>query len=74
MFRIELIDRQVPHSDRSDLRRYKLSLTPDGRKTMTRGRALLASRFGARLGRLTSTQQAEFKGLLEKLAQHRDAD
>ena len=54
--------------DCTDLRRYKLSLTPDGRKTMTRGLALLAGTFGARMGRLTAAQQAEFKGLLEKLA------
>jgi DNA-binding MarR family transcriptional regulator len=54
--------------DCSDLRRYKLSLTPEGRKTMTRGLTLLTGAFGARLGRLTATQQAEFKGLLEKLA------
>ncbi|HSU39897.1 MAG TPA: MarR family transcriptional regulator [Polyangiaceae bacterium] len=66
-----LVKREI---DCSDLRRYKLSLTPDGRKTMTRGLALLASTFGARLGRLTSMQQAEFKGLLEKLAKRRDAD
>src|SRR3954466_6892836 len=66
-----LVKREI---DCPDLRRYKLSLTPDGRKTMTRGLGLLASTFGARLGRLTATQQAEFKGLLEKLAKRRDAD
>jgi DNA-binding MarR family transcriptional regulator len=49
--------------DSSDLRRHKLSLTPDG----TRGLALLADAFGERMGRLTAAQQAEFKALLEKL-------
>lgn len=53
--------------DGSDLRRHKLSLTPDGRKTMTRGLALLADAFGARMGRLTQAQQAELKTLVEKL-------
>jgi len=60
-----LLKREI---DSSDLRRYKLSLTPDGRKTMTRGLTLLTGAFGARLGRLTPSQQAEFKALLEKLA------
>lgn len=60
-----LVKREI---DCTDLRRYKLSLTPEGRKTMTRGLALLAEAFGARMGRLTATQQTEFKSLLEKLA------
>jgi len=54
--------------DQADLRRHRLTLTADGRKAMTRGLALLASSFGARLGRLTPAQQAEFKTLIEKLA------
>ena len=54
--------------DSSDLRRYRLSLTADGRRTLTRGLALLADAFGKRLGRLTAGQQAEFRALLEKLA------
>ena len=60
----ELLKREI---DSTDLRRHKLSLTPEGRKTMTRGLALLSEAFGQRLGRLTSTQQSEFKSLLEKL-------
>jgi DNA-binding MarR family transcriptional regulator len=54
--------------DSSDLRRYKLTMTSDGRKVMTRGLALLAEAFGARLSRLTAAQQAELKTLLEKLS------
>jgi hypothetical protein len=38
-----------------------------GRKIMTRGLALLSEAFGQRLGRLTWTQQFEFKSLLKKL-------
>jgi DNA-binding MarR family transcriptional regulator len=53
--------------DSADLRRHRLSLTPEGRKVMTAGLALLAEAFGRRLGRLTATQQAELKSLLEKL-------
>jgi DNA-binding MarR family transcriptional regulator len=53
--------------DNADLRRYKLTLTADGRRTMTRGLALLADAFGKRLGRLSAAQQTEFRALLEKL-------
>jgi DNA-binding MarR family transcriptional regulator len=54
--------------DSTDLRRHRLILTPEGRKTMTRGLALLAKAFGARLGRLNSAQQSELATLLEKLS------
>jgi DNA-binding MarR family transcriptional regulator len=59
-----LVKREI---DSADLRRHKLSLTPEGRKVMARGLALLSEAFGQRLGRLTATQQAELKSLLEKL-------
>jgi DNA-binding MarR family transcriptional regulator len=54
--------------DCADLRRHRLSLTPTGRKTMTRGLALLSDAFGSRLGRLSMAQQAELATLLEKLS------
>ncbi len=60
----ELVKREI---DNSDLRRYKLSLTPEGRKVMANGLALLAEAFGRRLARLTATQQAELKSMLDKL-------
>jgi DNA-binding MarR family transcriptional regulator len=60
----QLVKREI---DSSDLRRHKLSLTPEGRKVMTGGLALLAEAFGQRLARLTAKQQAELKSLLEKL-------
>jgi DNA-binding MarR family transcriptional regulator len=53
--------------DGADLRRHRLILTPEGRKTMTRGLALLSKAFSARLARLNSAQQAELSTLLEKL-------
>lgn len=54
--------------DSTDLRRHRLILTPEGRKTMARGLALLSKAFGARLARLTSAQQSELATLLEKLS------
>ena len=53
--------------DGADLRRHRLVLTPEGRKTMARGLALLSKAFGARLARLNSAQQSELATLLEKL-------
>jgi DNA-binding MarR family transcriptional regulator len=53
--------------DGADLRRHRLTLTPEGRKIMARGLALLSKAFGARLARLSSPQQAELAALLEKL-------
>ena len=53
--------------DSADLRRHRLSLTPEGRKVMSSGLALLGEAFGRRLSRLSATQQAELKSLLEKL-------
>src|ERR1700730_16915643 len=53
--------------DTADLRRHRLVLTPDGRKAMSRGLALLSDAFGARLGRLRAAQQAALRTLLEKL-------
>ena len=53
--------------DGVDLRRHRLLLTPEGRKTMARGLALLSKAFGARLARLNPAQQLELATLLEKL-------
>jgi DNA-binding MarR family transcriptional regulator len=52
----------------ADLRRHRLTLTPEGRKIMVRGLTLLSNAFGARLARLSSAQQAELAALLEKLS------
>lgn len=54
--------------DASDLRRHRLTLTPAGRKAMTRGLALLSNAFRERLDRLPLAEQAQLKVLLEKLA------
>ena len=52
----------------ADLRRFRLTVTPEGRKTMNRGLTLLSNAFGARLARLSSAQQSELATLLEKLS------
>jgi DNA-binding MarR family transcriptional regulator len=53
--------------DGADLRRHRLILTAEGRKTMARGLALLSKAFAARLARLNSSQQSDLANLLEKL-------
>jgi MarR family transcriptional regulator, organic hydroperoxide resistance regulator len=59
-----LVRREI---DPTDLRRHRILVTPAGRKLMTRGLALLSNAFGARLARLTTTEQGELKTLLEKM-------
>ena len=59
-----LVRREI---DPGDLRRHKLLVTAAGRKTMTRGLALLSDAFGARLARLTAAEQSQLKALLEKM-------
>jgi DNA-binding MarR family transcriptional regulator len=54
--------------DSADLRRHRLSLTPEGRKTLSRGLALMSKAFAARLARLNSVQQSELAALLERLS------
>jgi DNA-binding MarR family transcriptional regulator len=51
----------------ADLRRHRLVLTPEGRKAMCRGLALLSDAFGARLGRLSAPEQASLRTLPQKL-------
>src|SRR5271154_2936215 len=58
----------VKRLEGADLRRHRLILTPEGRKTLARGLALLSKAFGARLARLNSAQQSELATLLEKLS------
>jgi DNA-binding MarR family transcriptional regulator len=53
--------------DAADLRKHRLLVTPAGRKAMQRGLTLLADGFAARLGRLSASEQAQLRALLEKL-------
>jgi len=54
--------------DHADLRRHRLLVTPAGRKVITRGLALLADAFDARLERLSPAKQAQLTALLEELS------
>ena len=51
----------------ADLRRHRLSLTPAGRRALTRGLADLSVAFGRRLERLPRIRQLEFAALLVKM-------
>ena len=53
--------------DPGDLRRHRLSVTPVGRKALTRGQSLLSEAFGLRLARLSAAERAQLASLLEKL-------
>jgi DNA-binding MarR family transcriptional regulator len=53
--------------DPDDLRRHRLLVTAAGRKIMSRGLALLSDAFGTRLERLSASEQAQLKVLLEKM-------
>jgi DNA-binding MarR family transcriptional regulator len=60
----EFVRREI---DAGDLRRHRLTLTPSGRKVMTRGLALLAQAFAERLSRLSAAEQVQLATLLERL-------
>jgi DNA-binding MarR family transcriptional regulator len=55
--------------DPGDLRRHRLTITPSGRKAITRGLALLSDAFGVRLERLEPKERTRLKALLEKLGE-----
>ena len=65
--RLEAVDFVRREIDPGDLRRHRLSVTPAGRKVLTRGQALLSEAFGLRLARLSAAEQAQLAALLEKL-------
>jgi len=54
--------------DPEDLRRHRLTLTPTGRKVVTKGLALISDAFEARFANLSAAEQAQFGSLLEKLS------
>jgi DNA-binding MarR family transcriptional regulator len=65
--RLEEADFVRREIDPGDLRRHRLTVTPAGRKVMTRGLALLSEAFSARLSRLNTAEQVQLAALLEKL-------
>ena len=54
--------------DPDDLRRHRLLLTTAGRRAMVRGVAVISEAFGARLARLSATEQRKLQALLQKLS------
>ena len=51
-----------------DLRRFRLTLTPSGRKAMEAARGILDEAFGRRLARLTKVKRVELMRALERIA------
>jgi DNA-binding MarR family transcriptional regulator len=51
-----------------DLRRFRLTLTPAGRRAMESAREIFDEEFGRRLSRLTQAQQVELMRLMERMA------
>jgi DNA-binding MarR family transcriptional regulator len=51
-----------------DLRRFRLTLTPSGRRAMESAREIFDREFGRRLSRLTQAQRLELMRILERMA------
>jgi DNA-binding MarR family transcriptional regulator len=51
-----------------DLRRFRLTLTPSGRRAMESAREIFDEEFGRRLSRLTQAQRAELMRIFERMA------
>jgi len=56
-------------TEADDLRRFRLTLTPSGRKAMEAARAILDEAFGRRLARLSTAERAELTRVLALLAE-----
>jgi DNA-binding MarR family transcriptional regulator len=53
---------------RDDLRRFRLTLTPSGRRAMESAREIFDEEFGRRLSRLTNAQRVELMRIFERIA------
>jgi DNA-binding MarR family transcriptional regulator len=53
---------------RDDLRRFRLTLTPSGRRAMESAREIFDQEFGRRLARLTQAQRLVLMRILERMA------
>jgi DNA-binding MarR family transcriptional regulator len=51
-----------------DLRRFRLTLTPAGRRALHGAREIFDAEFGRRLSRLTQAQRVELQRIFERLA------
>jgi len=56
-------------TEADDLRRFRLTLTPSGRKAMEAARTILDEAFGRRLARLATGERAELTRILVLLAE-----
>lgn len=67
--RLEAVGFVERTTEADDLRRFRLTLTPPGRKAMEAARAILDEAFGRRLARLSTGERAELARMLELLAE-----
>ena len=51
-----------------DLRRFRLTLTPSGRRAMESAREIFDEEFGRRLSRVTQAQRVELMRIFERMA------
>jgi DNA-binding MarR family transcriptional regulator len=51
-----------------DLRRFRLTLTPSGRRAMESAREIFDEEFGRRLSRLTQAQRVQLMRIFERMA------
>ena len=65
--RLESVGFVQRHTEKGDLRRFRLTLTRAGRKAMEASRAIVDEAFAKRLGRLKAGQGAELGRVLELL-------
>jgi DNA-binding MarR family transcriptional regulator len=59
------LKRELQHDD---LRRFRLTLTPSGRRAMENARQIFDEEFGRRLSRLTQAQRVELMRIFERMA------
>jgi DNA-binding MarR family transcriptional regulator len=67
--RLEAVGFVQRQTEAGDLRRFRLTLTPSGRKAMEAARAILDEAFGRRLARLSTDERAKLVRILELLAE-----
>jgi len=53
---------------RDDLRRFRLTLTPSGRRALEGAREIFDEEFGRRLSRLTQAQRSQLMRIFERMA------
>jgi DNA-binding MarR family transcriptional regulator len=66
--RMEALGYVQREMQRDDLRRFRLTLTPAGRKAMETAREIFDQEFGRRLSRLTQAQRVALMRILERMA------